>query len=813
MSKEIRNTIFGLPEAGSGGKSWASYWNPLKPLGGETPTYWYKEGTRSGLTLPNSVSPGTGDETINLPRISFGTNEYAIIADNASMDIINNLGTNPLGNDDLGWTMCARINNGDNSKTYDKAFLGKAVYGSAVGRFGITGLATSGYLNCVLQSSGGTISIPSTIDVTTVSWPFVLIDVNYTTKKMRFFVKLTGENLAQIGADTSFTGTLAELSNSYKFYIGAFNAASTGNPSYITPMSCVDLKIFNKILTSSEQTTISNGGYVSGAVNNYPFDGYVDGKLIDVTGGKHLTPTGGTLNWDAYGSRQLLDVGYSRFVKFPSKDIHIAYASQDTPTSYTPTGYTKEGDFVGSLTEFNGANSYVSIAGVDRSHATNSTYIARALTLQQYYRAAQVTWLHSNEMNNKNMANYFANQLLYFKRDSSKIIDIVRYATTKTGADYEKIIKWSAETGVLKFDVIVCDHIVCVKGSKMIKQSADNNTLYLSTNYGATYPVSLDITGVGIITWGLFADNGNIGFCSATKMYYSDDNLATYQESTVLDVNGDPFTSDQPGTFAVSIPAFGEVTTKGVKIYTMVNYVTTGTNEVNNINQWYTKDSFVNWKSGYKFGVSLPNAICRHGHMIEYDSISDRFWMGTGDADSPADTESVKNNIMVGEYNHITDTFTWTIVGTGGAGSIWENAGIGFDDDYYYHLGEGPSATFAGVLRLPRADVANFGTNNVLIFKPEYMATALYADNNLKIMSFLSNAAGDNRIAFSLDGINYRVMAFPELTVGATWGAYYRIGKLDNGYYLFNCSEVGETETMETRSLGHTLLIKPSLIV
>jgi len=56
----------GLKIGGNGGASWT----PDTPLGGETPDLWVKEGTRSGLTLPDTINPVTNDANIIVPALT-----------------------------------------------------------------------------------------------------------------------------------------------------------------------------------------------------------------------------------------------------------------------------------------------------------------------------------------------------------------------------------------------------------------------------------------------------------------------------------------------------------------------------------------------------------------------------------------------------------------------------------------------------------------------------------------------------------------------------------------------------------------------
>jgi hypothetical protein len=422
-----------------------SAWTPLMPLGGEAPSYKYVDGTRNGLVMPNAMNPGTNDASLLLPHLNtyLATNGYAYINDNGSMDIINNLGTNPLGNSDQGYTLCGRINSQDSNKTTAKNFLGKMIAGGRNGRFGIYANITTGYLVAALQSSGGFVSITGAVDWTSLTFPFVLMDVNYTTKKLRFFV-----NNIQIGVDTAFTGTLAQLANEYRFYIGANNTDVTGAATSITKASFVDVKIFNKILTSTQQTQEYTTHDVAGAVNFYPCN---NTYLADSgTGGKHLTSVAldrTNVQYDVYGSRHLLNVGYSKFTNYPSKEVHVAYKQDGTVLNYTPSGYTHDSDVAGSLTSHNGADSILipTIGTVDRSDTAKCTYLTTLTGYQYYYNSGYKTGLCSVEATNLRILNYYKSINHFFKRNGQTITDWLIYPTGKTGGDYAKAINWTGE--------------------------------------------------------------------------------------------------------------------------------------------------------------------------------------------------------------------------------------------------------------------------------------------------------------------------------------------------------------------------------
>ena len=99
-------------------QSWSRYWNPLKPLGGETPSFWIKENSRNGLTLTDSVSSPTNDISISPSYIStYNSSAYAYIADQGALDIY-----------DTDFTICGWVNVRQNTSAV-RYIMGKTIAG------------------------------------------------------------------------------------------------------------------------------------------------------------------------------------------------------------------------------------------------------------------------------------------------------------------------------------------------------------------------------------------------------------------------------------------------------------------------------------------------------------------------------------------------------------------------------------------------------------------------------------------------------------------------------------------------------------
>jgi hypothetical protein len=426
----------------------ARAWTPATALGGETPDYWYKDGTRLGLTMPNAISPGTNDASILLPYLYMNNSEYASVNDNGAMDIVNNLGQ-VGGTGDVGCTICGVINAELLTKVAAKHFTNKFVAASVVGRWTIWAAATTGYLGFTCQTSGGNPAINSTIDITTLTFSSVAVVINDTQKKIHLFI-----NNTEIGAGVSYTGTFAQMANAYRTYISAYNTATTGAPIGVTGQSCAGFAIYPFILSSDQLTTKYNRGFVAGAKFDYACNdmvlynsGSVEGYNMTIgflgTAGSRAA----NIRYGAYGSRRLLEVGYTKFVNYPNNEAHVAYRDVDTPKLSVLSGYDKVSDNAGVATSHNGADSYLipTTGIVDRSDVAKVTTLAQLTSFQYYYYLNCKDGLNSIEATNYRIRYYYRSINQFVKRNGQIITDWLIYPTGKTGNDYKKVINWTGE--------------------------------------------------------------------------------------------------------------------------------------------------------------------------------------------------------------------------------------------------------------------------------------------------------------------------------------------------------------------------------
>lgn len=201
--------------------------------------------------------------------------------------------------------------------------------------------------------------------------------------------------------------------------------------------------------------------------------------------------------------------------------------------------------------------------------------------------------------------------------------------------------------------------------------------LYRSMDGGKTFPVSIDVSNIGIIKNIHVFTDGTLNVFGHTKAYYSDD-WELLRESTVLDINGDPFVPSTYDNFTISRHNEHIITVGGVEMYVFGNYCISDEYHTNK-NVWYTIDKGHTYKSAYFFG--LTNV--RHIHNVYFYPADNSFWITTGDSDA-------ESKVIKGYYDSANDIWSWTTLGTG---FYYKWAGMAiYNDDVYYALDHTPGS-------------------------------------------------------------------------------------------------------------------------
>jgi hypothetical protein len=377
MSIGIGNRI------GASSSFWKSYQNFLA------------EG-RSGLTIPakKGVSP-----TILLPVWDNSQhNGYSSIVDDGALDVGN----------DYDFTLVHKCKSNLASKVNVRFLVGKNIGASVNGRYGFSTSATTCYLSAIIQSSGGTVTIASTIDYTAQEYVFLRMDVNQATKKFRFFV-----NEIQIGTDTSFTGTFNTLAEAYKFYIGAGTKSDLSTYLFSNSFHG-DTWIFRKLLSVEEGATLMAGGVVSGELAHWTCGNAASGYHFDSSGNNyHLAIT--TNSYEKYsieGSRYCLDHGYTLYGNTYgtlNRYLPLTLAGNEITPPDLGAGVEKIKNYAGMLDYHNFANSMIQFSDDfwDRSNVTIWNDFARAVTT--YYNSTDINTkkqFHPRELGNLHLSKW-----------------------------------------------------------------------------------------------------------------------------------------------------------------------------------------------------------------------------------------------------------------------------------------------------------------------------------------------------------------------------------------------------------------------
>jgi hypothetical protein len=296
-------------------------------------------------------------------------------------------------------------------------------------------------------------------------------------------------------------------------------------------------------------------------------------------------------------------------------------------------------------------------------------------------------------------------------------------------------------------------HLCTTKGDKILAFDGVG-VLSLSLDKGATYPITLDLTGIcNIITRARIYPNGNIMWANHTKCFYSTDDLATYHESTVLDINGDPFVPTTYDNFKV-ITNIEDVIINGIVIDVWGNYSILAGTQDDNINCWYTIDSGVTIKSCFKAGVSLSGQAFRHIHAVNFISVDNSFWMHTGDGSS-GKTDCFWNK---GTYNTVTDTWTWENKKAGQIIDLCKSTGFAYYNGYVYWGSDSSSEGYKGIYKCLYSDILD---------ESKYVKVVDTTGTYGQIVSFFGGANG---VIIANEVLLKRLHI--SVDFGATWSVY-----------------------------------------
>ena len=777
--------------------SLSSYWNPLKPLGGETPSFWIKENSRSGLTLTDSVN-AANSPTI-LPRhlkkdVTAGNVRY-YVADNGGLDI--------AGQD---YTIFFKAKTDSTSKAAQKTLVCK---GSGNNYYNIAYKITTGYITVNYQTNEGTnYSIDSTVDFTAAGWVTVRFSVDYTNKIAHLYV-----NNIEAGAGTSFAGkTFVANPVGEKFNI---NSRDDGT-AIPAQTSMADVMVFHRIWTPQEAISAESGIYPSDAHEHWPMLGGNINYEYGVKGRFNLTAStvtaANSVGYSSYGSRYCLDYGWSLWRKFNDgalTTLEIVPYGADT-TALAALGFSLVKTYDGNLTNHNLAPSKIQFieATWDRSDTNIWNALARGSDYDSTDANTKKQWLI--EKLNQDILNdwlvaakkdvVFVKVLTDSINTRTTLKEMFSYATAKTGSNLTKALTYTGDT---KDDFLeyyftslgATQHYCATRGNKVLAFD-DVGTLYLSLDGGTTFPISKSIQAdCTYIEFAHIWENGNITFCGHRKVFISTDNLATYSQITVYDRAGDLFTPATDGNFSNAGYQFINIGGREHLVWGTISMIV---GVMYDCNVWHSNDNGLTLHSIYKTNVDLPAIEPeRHFHSVNLNTVDNSLWLCTGDGEDTL----INCHRIKGSYNAALLTNgswdSWTAILSGGIASYAFCSGLVFYNGYMYWTSCSDNATYKGVWRVPIADVAD-DTKYVRLLPSSATEIVHLADGGNGKMMAIPYPATDKEIIISRNGIDFetrKLIGGPDFVSGG----YLRWQQPNNGgYWLLGILEDGETQSPVT---------------
>lgn len=296
----------------------------------------------------------------------------------------------------------------------------------------------------------------------------------------------------------------------------------------------------------------------------------------------------------------------------------------------------------------------------------------------------------------------------------------------------------------------------------------DVDTLSLSLDDGLTFPYSLQIVGMeNMIKFSYIFDTGVILFCTETHAYYSDDNLATYHECTVIGIDGNSFVPSEFDNYSVwdlGTPTY----INGVEILVWGKAQITG--DTSNVNIWETFDGKT-IKSIWKSGVTEPIITINEIDNINYCPIDGSFWV-----------QMVGPHWMKGIRNMTNGVWTWTYEKNGTPNDYyrnpWRSNGFQFHGEYVYWNWENN-----GIRRSKYVDLLDSSKHEIMFCSyPRNMFGSATGETDEFVHSY---GYGGNYMITSIDGVKYKVNY---LIGGEVSQAYMPItAKNTNGWYRADC--------------------------
>lgn len=289
--------------------------------------------------------------------------------------------------------------------------------------------------------------------------------------------------------------------------------------------------------------------------------------------------------------------------------------------------------------------------------------------------------------------------------------------------------------------------------------------IFLSEDNSETWPHSLAFPDAENITFSSIQKNGNVLFATRANLFLSTDNLKTYKEITVKDLDGGnyiphtPQDPNLPGWYYHSLDGIHTWDVRGTEMMVWGNYCNVIGGAVP-VNIYYSTDQGKTVKIAYSFGQNpkfqekdaRPGApllgnpdnpvICRHIHATVYNPDENAFYSCTGDIDRGHGNEC---HWLRGTYDPDKDVWDWKVIISVNSNSRFKSGGINFVDGELYWVADanGPKLTPThdrGIFHCAPADVAD-KAKHTMLFNPEFESANMIIEDGVIIASHCAPAS------------------------------------------------------------------------
>jgi hypothetical protein len=307
--------------------------------------------------------------------------------------------------------------------------------------------------------------------------------------------------------------------------------------------------------------------------------------------------------------------------------------------------------------------------------------------------------------------------------------------------------------------------------------------VFLSEDNGRTWPHSTEFPNANHITFSCILENGNIVFATRTKLYLSTDDLNTWTQIVVKDIDGSdylphtPLNPDLPGWYFHSLDGVHTWNVHGSEMLVWGNYCNVLGGAVP-ANIYYSTDGGQSVRIAYSFGKNpqfqqqgagdnqlLGNpgnpVVCHHIHAVAYNPAEDAFYACTGDHDRGSVHEC---HWLRGTYNADNDAWDWDVLVSVNSNSRYKSGGINFVDGQLYWAADanGNNGTMPhdrGIFRCDPLDLAD-PTKHTMLFNPEYESANMIIEDGVILSAHYAPASP------------YHTGFIISLDMGRTWAQY-----------------------------------------